>query len=215
MIFLEHYVTLFNDNEKDFMKKKEYLDQVWDVLQKSYAPIGGMANMSEPEDLLDADLGWKMVTRGGKVVAVTIYKIQGKTRKIIAGGTDGTKQGKEDFYKMCAEEVKRIERNSWAEVSGSMEGVFLFKLGATPIPVEISNKILQDKGKDIISNDKDGFHYTRNIGGKPYEKIMFGNVPEKYRTDNWNNDSKKFKNKYDTYNKEHPEEVERRKHHHK
>lgn len=215
MIFLEHYVTLFNDNEKDFMKKKEYLDQVWDVLQKSYAPIGGIANMSEPEDLLDPELGWKMVTRVGKVVAVTIYKIQGKTRKIIAGGTDGTKQGKEDFYKMCSEEVKRIERNSWAEVSGSMEGVFLFKLGATPIPVEISNKILQDKGKNIISNDKDGFHYTRNIGGKPYEKIMFGNVPEKYRTDNWDADSKKFKNKYDTYNKEHPEEVERRKNQHK
>lgn len=208
MIFLEHYVTLFDDEEK----KKKYLDQVWDILQKSYAPIGGIANMSEPEDLLDPELGWKMVTRGGKVVAVTIYKLRDKTRKIIAGGTDGTKQGKEDFYKMCAEEVKRIERNSWAEVSGSMEGIFLFKLGATPIPVEISNKILQDKGKDILRTDKDGFHYVRNIGGKPYEKIMFGNVPEKYRTDNWDTDSKKFKTQYDTYNQEHPEEVERRKH---
>lgn len=211
MLFLEHYVTLFNDNEKDEQKKRKYLNQVWDILQKSYAKIGGIAGMDEPETLMADNLMWKLVTRNNKVVACSIYKYNGSARKIIAGGTDGTPQGKEDFYKMCEEDVKRIERNTWAEVSGSMEGVFIFKLNATPIPAKQAKDILKDMGKDIISISNDEFHYTRKIGNKQYEKIMFGNVPKKYRNLDWNEESKKNKDKFFDYVKQHPEEVETRK----
>jgi hypothetical protein len=214
-MLLEHYVTLFNDNDEDFEKKKQYLDQVWDVLQSSYAPIGGIANMSDPEDLLDDEFMWKLVTRGEKVVAVTICKYSGNDRKLVCGGSDGTPQGKKDFYKLCQEDADRVERNSWAEVSGSMEGVFLFKLNGVPIPVDIAKKILADRGKEIISTSKDGFHYTRDIGGKPYEKIMIGNVPEKYRDNDWNKSKNDYKKEFQDYVKAHPEEVEQRKNAHK
>ena len=214
-MLLEHYVTLWNDNDEDYEKKLKFLDQVWDVLSLSYKNIGGIASMQNKEDLLDPRMMWKLVTKNGKVLAVNIYKVSGGSRKLCAGGTNGTPEGKEAFYKMCREEVKRIERNSWGEVSGSMEGVFLYKLQATPIPAETAANILRDKGKEILNIDKDGFHYTRNIGGKPYEKIMFGNVPEKYRTKNWNDDSKKYRDTYNKYTSEHPEEVERRKNAHR
>lgn len=214
LIFLEHYVTLFND-DNDMNTKEEYLDQVWDLLQQAYAAISGMANMKDKEELLDDNLIWKLVTKNKKVLAVEIYKNKDNSRKMVLGGCLPTPEGKEAFYKLASENVKRMERNTWAEVSGSMEGVYLFKLGATPIPVDIASEILNDMGKDVLDTDKDGFHYTRMIGGKPYEKIMFGNVPEKYRTKNWNDSSKDYKDRFQTYAKEHPDEIENRKNKHR
>lgn len=213
-MLLEHFVTLF-DSEKDVQKKEEYLDQVWDILQDSYRAIGGIANISEPEELLDDEYIWKMVTKNKEVLAVQLYKTHGGGRKIFVGGCKATPQGKEAFYKLALEDVKRLERGAWAEVSGSMEGVYIFKLGATPIPADVSKEILNDMGKDIVSTSSDGFHYTRKIGGKPYEKIMFGNVPEKYRTTDWEETSGKYKDKYSDYVSKHPEEVEQRKNAHR
>lgn len=206
----EHYVTLF-DSDADLDKKEYYLDQVWDILTESYKAIGGMANVSEPEELLNDEYVWKLFTRNKKVLAVQLYKLKGGSRKLFLGGCLATPEGKEAFYKMAAEDVKRLERGAWAEVSGSMEGVYIFKLGATPIPADVSKKILNDMGKDVISVDKDGFHYTRKIGGKPYEKIMFGNVPKKYRVGDWDEVSQKYKDIYKNYTETHPDEVAQRK----
>lgn len=211
MIILEHFVTLFDNDDR----KEEYLDQVWDILQDSYRSIGGIANISEPEELLDEDYIWKLVTKHKKVLAVQIYKRKSGGRKIFCGGCLSTPEGKAAFYKLALEDVKRLERDAWAEVSGSMEGVYIFKLGATPIPADMSKRILNDMGKDVISVSNDGFHYTRKIGGKPYEKIMFGNVPEKYRTTDWEETSKKYRDIYNDYVKTHPDEVEQRKNAHR
>ena len=213
-MLLEHFVTLF-DSDQDTQKKEEYLDQVWDILQESYRSIGGIANISDADELLNSEYIWKMVTKNKKVLAVQLYKTKGGGRKIFCGGCLGTPEGKSAFYKLASEDVKRLERDAWAEVSGSMEGVYIFKLGATPIPADVSEKILNDMGKSIISVSDDGFHYTRKIGGKPYEKIMFGNVPKKYRTVDWEETSKDYKNKYNDYIKSHPEEVEQRKNSHR
>lgn len=212
MIFLEHYVTLFEDDEE---KKQYYLEQVWDILQDAYANIGGIANISEPEELLDKDYIWKLVTKDKKVLAVQLYKRKSGGRKIFVGGCLSTPEGKKAMYDLAREDVKRLERNAWAEVSGSMEGMYLFKLGATPIPANVSQNILSDMGKKVLSVDKDGYHYTRKIGGKEYEKIMFGNVPEKYRTTDWSEDSEKYKKYFKKYTDEHPEEVEKRKNAHR
>lgn len=207
MLFIEHYLTFFEKEDKE-----QYLDDVWNILQKSYAAIGGVAGLKDKNDLLDDGNFWKLVRKNGKIVAATIYKTKQGGRKIVAGGTDGTPDGKKAFYDLCREEVKRVERGTWAEVSGSMEGIFLFKLNATPIPIDIAAKILQDKGKEILSVDKDGFHYTRKIGGKPYEKIMFGNVPERYRnTDDWESESDEYRKRWNKWKEENPEEIEARK----
>lgn len=212
MIVTEHYLTLWNDKDGDTNKEK-YLSQVWNILLESYKDIGGIASIKSPEALLADNLMWKLVTRNNKVVCCAIYKITNGSRKLVAGGTDSSSQGKADFYKMCQEDVVRLERNAWAEISGSMEGIFLFKLNAIPVPVNLAEKILNDRGKTILQKGSDGFHYTRKIGDKVYEKIMFGNVPEQYRT-NWEREKVEYRRQYDDYNRKHPEEVERRKRKH-
>lgn len=214
VILFEHYVTLF-DSDSDMTKKEEYLDQVWSILQDAYAAIGGIANIDEKEELLDEDFIWKLVTKNKKVLAVQLYKRKGGGRKIFVGGCLPTEDGKKAFYNLASEDVKRLERDAWAEVSGSMEGVYLFKLHATPIPAEKAAKILGDMGKKIISISNDGFHYTRKIGGKSFEKIMFGNVPKQYRTDDWEKESERYKKDFADYNAQHPDEVEARKNAHR
>ena len=68
------------------------------------------------------------------------------------------------------------DRQSWAEVSGPME-VTALKQGAMPIPAYIAELIMKDKTFDNIH--KDGFHYTRMIGGEHHTKLMVGNFAGK------------------------------------
>ena len=179
------------------MKKQKYVDDVWDILQKSYAKIGGIKGLTKDEIVDDDNIMMKLVHRNGKIVACQVYNTKQGGRKIVAGGTDGTDIGKKALYDIMQEDVKRIERGSWAEVSEAMEYLYVLKFGGVPIPVDIATKILRDKGKRIISVSDDGYHYTREIAGTPLEKIMFGNVPPKYRnTDDWDTEGGNYKTKF-------------------
>ena len=209
MIFLEHFLTYF---ENDMKSKEHVLDQVWDILQRTYKPIGGIANLQNKEQLLElSNTVWKLVRRGNSIVAVAIYKTKSGGRKLVCGGSDGTPEGKKSFYQICYEDVTRIERDSWSEVSGALEHVFLFKYQGVPIPATLAQKILVD---DELTISKDGFHYTRLIGGKPLEKIMFGNIPKQFRSDDWEKEGSEYRDTYLKYSKEHPEEAEIRRRSH-
>lgn len=151
-------------------QKQKYAEQVWDMLQASYAGLpGGFATAATIEELIQKSLLWKMVKRDGKIVAVQIYKDQ-YGRKGIAGGTDGSSIGKSEFSKIVADDIKL--NRSWAEVSGSPERI-MTKLGAQPIPNTLAAMLT---GKEILEINPDGYHYTRLIAGEPHEKIMFGTV---------------------------------------
>ncbi len=75
-------------------KKQEVVDIVWDLLQKSYAPIGGIkgSGFNSKEDMYNIPF-WKTVTVNNKIVAGIMYKDK-DFRKTVAVFTDGTKVGK-------------------------------------------------------------------------------------------------------------------------
>ena len=213
MNIYEHYETAF---EQDIDLKEIYLDQVWKILQDSYTDIGGLRTFKTPNDLLKSNNMWKMVTRNGKVVAVVIYKRRNGGRKLVAGGSDGTDTGKKDFYSICAEDVKMVDRKTWGEVSGALEGILLFKYDVVPIPAYIVEQVLDNMDLSLDSISKDCFHYVRDIANVPREKIMFGNVPKKYRlTSDWGVESNVYKQVFKMRNSEHPEELQLRKDKHK
>ena len=170
-LICEHFLNAFN---KEDMKK--YADEVWDILQKAYAYCGGMAGMDSVDQLIDETDMWKMVRKNGKIVAVSTYSNKRSGRKICYGGQDGSEEGKIAFKKILEEDFKLKDRQSWAEVSGPME-VTVLKQGAMPIPAYIAELIMKDKTFDNIH--KDGFHYTRMIGGEPHTKLMVGNFAGK------------------------------------
>lgn len=173
---LEHYITIDND---DIEGKKKYLDDVKDIIEKSYASIGG-AHIKDFNELLSNRYLWKLVRKNGKIVACNIYKGDYQNRKLSLGGSDRSEVGKQSLYAIWDEDIERLERGAWGEVSDAVEHIML-KRGALPIPNEIAEKILEDSGKSVESLDPDGYHYTRLIRGTPHTKMMVGNIPEKYK----------------------------------
>lgn len=62
----------------------------------------------------------------------------------------------------------------WGEVSGAVENYYVAKVGMSMIPNIFVQKLLPDKKS--IELDSDGFHYTREIGGKKEKKVIVGDV---------------------------------------
>jgi hypothetical protein len=142
-------------------------NQVWDALQRSYAAAGGFKSAANIDELINDSSLWKIVTRNGKLSAIVIYKDK-YGRKSMAVGTDGTDQGKRDLFKIKQEDTQH--RRAWAEVSGAPERL-MARLGSQPVPNRYAQVLT---GKEIMSYNDDGYHYTRLIAGVPYEKIIFG-----------------------------------------
>jgi hypothetical protein len=157
-------------NAFDTAKKQAYAAQVWDILQQSYSSIpGGFGSVASIEELIAKSGLWKMVSRGGAISAVNVYRDQ-YGRKSIASGQDGTRQGKRDYRMLKNDDVKL--RRAWAEVSGGPEKM-LARMGATAIPARYASMLT---GKQILEFNDDGMHYTRLIAGEPHEKVMYGMV---------------------------------------
>lgn len=163
----EHYI---NANTKE--TKSKYVDVVWEILQKSYAKIGGFKSVNSKEEMIETNGIWKLVKKNNQIVAVAVYKdLFG--RKLYGLGSDGTKEGKYQLLKLLKDDANLLR--SYAEVSGKMEEHYI-NLGFTAIPSDIAEQLLNKSGKAIISKSEDGFHYSRLIGGEKFTKIMFGNI---------------------------------------
>ena len=113
----EGFINLINDNPK----KSDYIDAVWDMIQKSYAPIGGIKSngFQSKEAMMNVPF-WKIGTVNGKPVAVTFYKDK-NGRKSVASGTDGSDEGKKRIIDMMKNELKR----SYGEKSKASLGLML------------------------------------------------------------------------------------------
>lgn len=160
----EHVLNLFTVAEKS-----KYIHEVWPMLNKAYEKVGGFKSAANPDELVMKTDMWKLVTRDGKVTAVSMFK-DSHGRKSIAACTDGTRQGLKDYNMLKNDDIK-LQR-SWAEVSGPPERI-LAKLGSTPIPAKFAQMLT---GKEIVEINPDGVHYTRLIQGEPHEKIIYGFV---------------------------------------
>jgi len=183
----ESFVNLIGDDPR----KQQYADQVWDVLQRSYAPIGGIAGsgFNSKQDMIDNIPMWKMDVHNGKVYAVIMYKDKGG-RKVVAGGTDGSARGKRKYVDIVKNELKR----AYGEKSKAALGATI-KLYGDDIeqfmmtPQQASSAIKKDvvpltqyKGKldpaDKLTATRFAkyrrYMYLREIGGKMHLKIMMG-----------------------------------------
>lgn len=163
-ILTEHFVNLHTTEQKE-----QYKDEVWNLLQSAYATIGGFKGAVNADELAQTPGLWKLSRRHGKIVAAAIHK-DTHSRKTIAVGTDGSIEGRRDFHMMKNEDLK--QKRMWVEASGAIEHVFK-KANAITIPNKYAGVLT---GKEILEYNPDGVHYTRLIGGHPYEKIIFGFV---------------------------------------
>jgi len=152
-------------------EKQKYVDIVWDMLQKSYANVGGFLSAADKQTLIDTTSLWKLVRRNkNEITAVNLYRDQfGK--KTMASGTNGTRQGLID-YRTLKNDDARLKR-SWCEASGPVEKMLDKTPGMNPIPNKYAAYLT---GKEILSLNDDGYHYTRMIMGEPHQKKLYGSL---------------------------------------
>ena len=164
----------------DDPKKAEYVDQVWDILQTSYASQGGIKGngFGSKEDMIAKIPFWKIFRRGDKVKVVMMYKDKGG-RKKVATGTDGDKT---DSIPMLAKMLRDeyLQGRAYGEVSGKMLN-FLKKqfsedeLDQIFIPAEKAQEILPEI--ELIPGEK--YAYLHQFGDEKIEKVMLGTPGKK------------------------------------
>lgn len=174
----KHFITEkvlsigINPEHEDF--RENHRQEIHDMLHNSYSTIGGYAGLEsgskEESEAIHHDITnglIKATKRNGKLTAVSIYK-KSHGRKLIAAGSDGTKQGSADFKKTNLED--NTQKRAWAEVSGAVEKISRNQ-GHPEVSSDRAEKLLSGKK---VTKEKGTNYYTRDIGGKPRRKIMLG-----------------------------------------
>lgn len=201
---MQSFKTYLSENYKNFIgpdsipQREKWVDEVWEILQKSYAPIGGIhgSGFSSKKDMIENIPFWKLYTKNNKVIAAAFYKDK-NGRKSVAIATDGSEQGKRI--------VSEIFKASLGVAYGEKSGPALAKMMKTVpwgelekfllVPEEmkkITNKKIipiEDFGYENL-NDKDQFtynkfpelkpyFYVRDLAGKMHLKVSMGtpNLP--------------------------------------
>ena len=167
--------------------KEPIVDQVWDMIQRSYEYIGGIkgSGFGSKEDMIAKIPFWKVATSNGKIVAVKMYKHKEDIgRKSVAVANDGSTEGLKYARMMAKEDLDR----AMVEVSGKALGSMVKNLGVDFLMKYIHaipdvKKFL--KGDEIVAPDQDDFVYQkfaplrpymygREIGGEVHTKVMLG-----------------------------------------
>ena len=168
------FETIDNLFDNDTEQRAQYAQQVYDMIQKSYASQGGMkgSGFDSPKDMINSIPMWKLYRTGNDVKAVMMYKDRGG-RKRVAIATDGSQSGKVMLFQMLKDEAKT--QRAFVELSGRSLAVHKKllgdKLNDLLVPAKKVQSVLPD---DEIKTTDDPHTYSRNINGEWVEKVMLG-----------------------------------------
>ena len=147
---------------------KDVEDDILDLIQNAYGPIGGHPNYKTVGDLAGSDYTIVDLDDDPDIDAVTVTKQRSGGTKHVGMGHDGTSPSKRASISQTIRDLDK--QGVYIEASGKMAGI-LTKANVTQVTDEDTiRKAL--KGKSIEMYD-DG-SYDRVLGGKKYRKLMFG-----------------------------------------
>ena len=194
---MERFINAVGNDEQAIATKEKYKDQVWDILQSSYAKIGGIkgAGFASPDDMVQSIPMWKVAIRDGQVRAVMMYKDK-NGRKGVASGTDGTPEGIALYKEIAANDIKRAYGEKSKASLGTLMKLVPWEVlkdyivspdkvqsivGAEVIPVsQIPQDKLPDDAKMTLSKYPmlAEFGYLADFNGTLLFKVLFG-TPKK------------------------------------
>lgn len=190
----ERYINAIGFDDNALSIKEKYKDDVWSMLQKSYAPIGGIrgSGFESADDMVKKIPMWKIATKNSVVRAVVLYKDK-NGRKSVAVGTDGSPEGLSLLNDIFKNDIKR----SYGEKSKAALGTIMKLIPwqvlepyiVTPDQVaemNPNNRIISvtDVPNDDLPTDAkitlrkypklENYGYLRDIGGNLVFKVMIG-----------------------------------------
>ena len=153
-------------------EKSEFAQQLFDLIDTAYKPIGGHPNYNSADDVIgsegDADYMVIDLDDDPEWDALKVSKKKPQGNKSVGMGHDGSKEAKRAAINITVLLLK--QPGYFVEVSGKLKDILQAKGAPIITDEEIIRKVL--KGKDIELND-DG-SYQREIGGKVFTKILMG-----------------------------------------
>lgn len=180
--------------------KQKYVDQVWQLLQQSYAPIGGLkgSGFESKQSMIEKIPFWKLAVKDGIVHAVVLYKDK-SGRKSVALASDGSSYAKRKIADIAKNDIDR----AYGEKSKALLGFVLKQFPRNVIepylhtPQQAANVLkkhltpIKDLPQDQWPTDAKftlqqfpwliQYGYIREIGGKPTFKVMIGTPGKKIR----------------------------------
>lgn len=188
---MERFVNAMGADDKH---KNEHKEEVFNMLQKSYATIGGIhgSGFKDPDDMVANIHHWKLAKHDGKIVAAAMYKNHPVTgRKRVAVATDGSEHGKAKLAEIMRDDLK--QHRSHGETSGSSLKFLRrtypdFKQHAHTFehvkekvfPGEEIRKPPDDDPELKTHPDLKDHLYQRKIGDTWHTKVMVGTIGKKY-----------------------------------
>ena len=143
-------------------------NDILDLIQNAYGPIGGHPNYKTVGDLAGSDYVIVDLDDDPDIDAVTVTKQRSGGTKHVGMGHDGSSPSKRAALGQTIRDLDK--QGVYIEASGKMADI-LMKVNVTQVTDEDTiRKAL--RGKEIKMYD-DG-SYDRNLGGNIYRKLMFG-----------------------------------------
>ena len=179
----ESYLNYFTHDKE---KREMVVDEVWEILQDSYRPIGGIhgSGFKSKQDMVENIPFWKLVRKNGKIVTVVCYK-DTNGRKLVAAGTNGSTEGRDGLARIIMDDLKR--ERAYMELSDKLlrfitrvmgvENLKRFLLSPKDYSKISGNEIfpVEPDDPEIRSNPElKGFFYKREIGGDLHTKVAMG-----------------------------------------
>ena len=154
-------------------EKEEFAEEIFDLVNTAYAPIGGHPNYKSPQDVMgderDAEYMVIDLDDDPEFDAVKMSKNKSAGNKSVGMGHDGSGPAKSAAVNISAKLLQMP--GFYAEISGKLLDILSSKGAPIIRDEEVIRKVL--KGKEITMND-DG-SYSREIGGEMHTKVLMGN----------------------------------------
>jgi hypothetical protein len=191
----ERFINAVGD--RDIELKKQYGKQVFDLLQKSYASIGGLKSggFESVDSMIKKIPMWKMVVNKGTVEAVILYKDKGG-RKSVAMGSTGSDYARKHIKSILAKDITR----SYGEKSKAALGLLMKLVPWSVLEpyvqrpqvvdkisgddeiltiAEYQKKVSRDLPMDAVKTlekypELRPYGYFRELGGSYIFKVMIG-----------------------------------------
>ena len=150
------------------------VDDVFAILEDAYKNVVGGLHFTSKDDLINTTDLWRVIYLDENIVGVVIYKAKHGLKMVALGIANISKTARISVKTMLVHLFKLTFRNSWMEVSEGVEA-FITQNGGERFLIKnsLASKLT---GKNIVSLNKNGHHYNREILGVVKTKVMIGTV---------------------------------------